>query len=168
MPHSRVATLFITRCPDIGQFITFDILEAPLNRATKSNPMRTPTFPRVLTSALVVALLAPFMSSCNKEEPTIAVVVVQYEDGTPVVGATVKLFADPTFPLGDPNRLDKENSTDAAGRAEFDYTDFYEQGQSGFAVLDILATRDTLLGEGIIKIIEEETAEEIVILLPIE
>ena len=35
-------------------------------------------------------------------------------------------------------------------------------------MLDILATKDTLLGEGIIKIIEEETAEEIVILLPIE
>lgn len=130
--------------------------------------MRTPTFPRVLTSALVVALLAPFMSSCNKEEPTVGVIIVKYEDGTPVVGAKVKLFADPSFPLGDPNRLDMENSTDAAGRAEFDYTDFYEQGQSGFAVLDILATKDTLLGEGIIKILEEETTEEIVVLLPID
>ena len=130
--------------------------------------MRTPTFPRVLTNALVVALLLPFATSCNDEEPTVGVVKVVDAEGRPVSGVTVKLFADPTFPLGDPNRLDQETVTDGAGAATFDYSDFYEQGQSGFAVLDILATKDTLLGEGIIKIVEEETSEEIVVLEPIE
>jgi len=130
--------------------------------------MRTPTFPRVLTSALVVALVLPFATSCNDEEPTVGVVKVVDAEGRPVQGATVKLFADPTFPLGDPNRLDQETVTDSDGAATFDYSDFYEQGQSGFAVLDILATKDTLLGEGIIKIVEEETSEEIVVLEPIE
>ena len=81
-------------------------------------------------------------------------------------GAVVKLFAAPAFPLNDPNRLDKETTTDAGGRAEFDYTDEYKQGQSGFAVLDILATKDTLIGEGLIKILEEETNNETVIILP--
>ncbi|HOZ40790.1 MAG: hypothetical protein IPO05_03985 [Flavobacteriales bacterium] len=130
--------------------------------------MRTPTFPRVLTNALVVALVLPFATSCNDEEPTVGVVKVVDAEGRPVQGATVKLFADPTFPLGDPNRLDQETVTDSDGAATFDYSDFYEQGQSGFAVLDILATKDTLLGEGIIKIVEEETSEEIVVLEPIE
>jgi hypothetical protein len=128
--------------------------------------MRTPTFLRVLTNALVVALLLPFATACNKEEPTIGVVRVTDLEGRPVAGATVKLFADPTFPLGDPNRLDKETVTDAGGAAKFDYSDFYEQGQSGFAVLDILATKDTLIGEGIIKIVEEETIQETVVIEP--
>jgi hypothetical protein len=128
--------------------------------------MRTPTFLRVLTNALVVALLLPFATSCNEEEPTVGVVRVTDLEGRPVAGATVKLFADPTFPLGDPNRLDKETVTDASGAASFDYSDFYEQGQSGFAVLDILATKDTLIGEGIIKIVEEETSEETVVIEP--
>lgn len=128
--------------------------------------MRTPTFLRVLTNALVVAVLLPFATSCNKEEPTVGVVRVTDLQGLPVAGATVKLFADPTFPLGDPNRLDKETVTDADGVASFDYSDFYEQGQSGFAVLDILATKDTLIGEGIIKIVEEETRRETVVMEP--
>ena len=42
----------------------------------------------------------------------------------------------------------------------------YKQGQSGFAVLDILATKDTFAAEGIIKILEEETNEEKVELVP--
>ncbi|MBK9419121.1 MAG: hypothetical protein IPN62_18015 [Flavobacteriales bacterium] len=130
--------------------------------------MRTPSFRHALTSVLAVTLLSPLVTSCNKEEPTIGVVLVRTADGLPVAGATVKLFADPALPIGDPSRLDKEVVTDAGGRAEFDYTDFYEQGQSGFAVLDILATKDTLLGEGILKIVEEETRQEIVVLEPIE
>jgi hypothetical protein len=32
--------------------------------------------------------------------------------------------------------------------------------------MDIIATKDTLIGEGIIKILEEETNNETVILLP--
>lgn len=128
--------------------------------------MRTPTFLRVLTNALVVAVLLPFATSCNKEEPTVGVVRVTDQQGLPVVGAKVKLFADPTFPLADPTRLDKETVTDADGVASFDYSDFYEKGQSGFAVLDILATKDTLIGEGIIKIVEEETRRETVVMEP--
>lgn len=116
----------------------------------------------------LMALVVPTMlfTACNKEEPTTAVITVVDEDGAPVPGALVKLFAAPAFPLNDPNRLDKETTTDAAGRAEFDYTDEYKQGQSGFAVLDILATKDTLIGEGLIKILEEETNNETVIILP--
>jgi hypothetical protein len=148
----------------MDRFITFDIRYARPGRATKSKPMRIPTLLRVPANALVVAILLPFATACNEEEPTIGVVRVTDPQGLPVVGATVKLFADPTFPLGDPNRLDKEAVTDSDGAATFDYTDFYEQGQSGFAVLDIRATKDTLLGEGIIKIVEEETSEETVVM----
>ena len=91
---------------------------------------------------------------------------VKMEDGSKVAGAEVKLFANPAVPAGDYTRLNKTAVTDLSGVAEFDYTDFYEQGQSGFAVLDIETTVDTLFGEGIVKILEEETSEETVFLLP--
>ena len=93
--------------------------------------------------------------------------MVKNQAGAVVPGVLVKLFANPSFPLGDPTRLNKEVLTNTAGRAEFDYSEFYKQGQAGFAVLDILAIKDSLAGEGIIKILEEETNEETVILLPI-
>ncbi|MBK7384005.1 MAG: hypothetical protein IPI81_11870 [Flavobacteriales bacterium] len=130
--------------------------------------MTTSTFRSALTSALVLALVAFLLPSCTKEKPTKAVIIVKKADGTVVPDAYVKLYANPQFPLGDPNRLTKETNTDGAGVATFDYTDYYEQGQSGFAVLDILCTSDTLVGEGIIKIEEEKTNEETVIILPAE
>jgi len=121
---------------------------------------------RALTHGLAIVLLATVFAACNKEEPTTAVIIVKNQAGEPVPGAYVKLFANPAYPLGDPSRLTKEANTDGGGYATFDYSDFYEQGQSGFAVLDIICTSDTLLGEGIIKIVEEETSEETVIILP--
>lgn len=117
-------------------------------------------------SLLLLVGFAVFSSACNKDEPTVAVIIVQNEAGTLMEGVRVELFAQPAFPLNDPNRLNKETLTNAAGRAEFDFSEFYKKGQSGFAVLDIRATKDTLIGEGIIKIIEEETTNETVILLP--
>ncbi|HMC97412.1 MAG TPA: hypothetical protein VKG92_07165 [Flavobacteriales bacterium] len=121
---------------------------------------------RALTHGLAIVLLATVFAACNKEEPTTAVIIVKDQAGNPMPGAYVKLFANPSYPLADPSRLTKEANADGSGRATFDYTDFYEQGQSGFAVLDILSSQDTLLGEGIIKIVEEANTEETVILLP--
>lgn len=128
--------------------------------------MSTPALRRALTSVMALAVTAVLLPSCTKEKPTVARITVQKADGTLVRSAYVKLFANPQVPLGDPNRLTKESQTDADGLVEFDYSEFYEQGQSGFAVLDILCTYDTLVGEGIIKIVEEETSEETVVILP--
>ena len=120
-------------------------------------------FVRSLTLVAVALLLI----DCNKEKPTKAMITVVDSTGAVVVGAYVKLFANPSFPIGDPTRLDKEAYTNSSGVAEFDYTDEYKQGQAGFAVLDILATKDTLAGEGIIKILEEEDNAEKVELQPV-
>jgi hypothetical protein len=117
--------------------------------------------------SLALVAVAFLLVDCNKEKPTKALITVVDSLGAPVSDVHVKLFANPTFPLGDPTRLDKETWTNSAGVAEFDYTDEYKQGQAGFAVLDILATKDTMAGEGIIKILEEEDNEEKVELLPV-
>ncbi len=118
---------------------------------------------RLLTLVASIALLA----ACNKEKPTTAIITVQDEDGQLLPNAYVKLYANPTFPTGDPTRLTQEKMTDASGKATFDYTDFYKQGQAGFAVLDIVSFRDSMVGQGIIKILEEETNEETVVLVPV-
>lgn len=126
--------------------------------------MRTSTFRRMLTRALVIAVIAAFSTACNKEEPTKAVIIVKNADGSTVPDVHVKLFANAPLPVGDQSRLTKEGYTGGDGRVTFEYSEFYEQGQSGFAVLDILCTKDSLIGEGIIKILEEETTEETVFL----
>lgn len=129
--------------------------------------MSLPVTPRTLFHALMLMAGVLIVTACNKEKPTKAVIVVKNQAGNVVSGAAVRLFANPSFPLGDPTRLNKEGTTTSSGRVEFDYTDFYKQGQSGFAVLDIQATKGDFAGAGIIKILEEETNEETVVLLPI-
>jgi len=74
---------------------------------------------------LALVVTAALFSACNKEKDTIAVITVEDEDGSIIPGAYVKLYANPTFPIGDPSRLMQEKMTDSQGRASFDYTDFY-------------------------------------------
>ncbi len=124
--------------------------------------MRLRSF-RLLTLVVTAALF----SACNPEEDTIAIITVEDENGIPLSDAYVKLYANPTYPTGDPTRLLQEKMTDSQGKATFDYTDFYKQGQAGFAVLDITSFRDSMVGQGIIKILEEETNEETVVLVPV-
>jgi len=123
---------------------------------------RTPAFLLALTVLLVTG------SACNKEKDTKAVITIQNEDGDRVEGAYVKLYANPLPPLqSDYSRLKKEGMTDSKGQVEFDYTGLYEQGAAGFAVLNITSFKDSAVGEGIIKIVEEETNEETVTLVHI-
>ena len=122
---------------------------------------------QILIGSFVGAILLPVATSCNKEKDTVAVITVVDIDGHPVDSAYVKLFANLAYPVGDPSRLVREGLTDRNGIVEFDYTDQYKQGQAGFAVLDIVSFKDSAVGEGIIKILEEETNEETVKLTPV-
>jgi len=139
--------------------------KAPDPQGTKSNPMTTSAFRRALTSALMVAVLAVVLPACNKEKPTTVVITVKNANGSLAPGVAVRLFANPTVPLKpDLTRLLQEATTKSNGTVEFDYSGLFEQGQAGFAVLDILAEKDTMYAEGIIKILEEETNEQTLIL----
>lgn len=121
---------------------------------------------RFFLNTLLVAVSVLMLPACNKEKPTKAVITVVDEAGRPVAGATVRLYANPAFPPKEPTRLDKQGVTFSSGWVEFDYSEFYKQGQAGFAVLDITATKDGFSGTGIIKIEEERTNEETVVLKP--
>ena len=115
--------------------------------------------------ALFVALMAGF-AGCNEIEDTVAVVYVQNSLGAPVQGAEVRLYA---VGSGTQNyigelRFDTTQVTNAAGSVSFNFSEYYKQGQAGFAVLDIQATKGSLTGIGIIKIEEELTNEQTVIM----
>jgi ammonia channel protein AmtB len=120
--------------------------------------------------AIGVAALLLFtafgFNGCNEIEDTVAVVYVQNSLGAPVQGAEVRLFA-----VGSSNqtvigelRFDTTQVTNAAGSVSFNFSEYYKQGQAGFAVLDIEATKGSLEGIGIIKIEEEMTNEQTVIM----
>jgi hypothetical protein len=101
------------------------------------------------------------LTGCYEVEETIANVTVLNEFGSPVQGASVRLYAfgsvDEDF-IGEP-RFDTTDVTNAAGLVSFNFSDFYVDGQVGFAVLDIEATKASLEGAGLIKVEEMTTSE---------
>ncbi|HMN06120.1 MAG TPA: hypothetical protein PKD45_10360 [Flavobacteriales bacterium] len=118
---------------------------------------------KAILTATVLFILGAGLGACNKEKDTKAVITVLDTAGAAVAGAYVKLYANPAHPLmADFSRLTKEGTTGSNGTVTFDYSEFYKRGQAGFAVLDILAKKDSLVGEGIIRIEEEQTNEETV------
>lgn len=119
---------------------------------------------KAILAAILLILLGTGLGSCNKEKDTKAIITVLDTAGAVVPGAYVKLYATPTPPVrqADFSRLTQEGTTGSDGRVTFDYSEFYKKGQAGFAVLDILASKDSLAGEGIIRIEEEQANEETV------
>ncbi|MFZ4785309.1 MAG: hypothetical protein ACOYLH_07505 [Flavobacteriales bacterium] len=114
-----------------------------------------------LFSTVILSSSVFILSSCKKDEETIATVLVLNEDGAPVPGATVRLYGSPSEDCENCEiRFDTTAVTNGTGQVTFNFSDFYKQGQAGFAVLDIEATKGSLYGTGIIKIEEEETSEE--------
>lgn len=114
---------------------------------------------------VLLLILGSGLGACNKEKDTKATITVLDTAGSVVAGAYVKLYANPTNPLqADFSRLTMEGNTGSGGTITFDYSEFYKRGQAGFAVLDILAQKDSMSGEGIIRIEEEQTNEETVVI----
>ena len=52
--------------------------------------------------------------------------------------------------------------TNDQGRATFDFNDVYQLGQAGVAVLSIEVVAGSETGQGVIKVEQEQTTEEIV------
>ena len=117
-----------------------------------------------LKYALFFVFAIAMFNSCDKEEETLVVITVKDIEGTPVQGALVRLFPEPS--AEQPNELigEVERTSDVAGEAIFDFSDYYEQGQAGLAVLNIEATKDTLAAQGIINIEPEQVNRQNIIL----
>lgn len=118
---------------------------------------------RRLLALFTVALTAIALNSCNPTEDTMAEVRVITANGTAVPGAEVRLFGQGTIDQTQVGniRIDEIQFTNANGLAVFDFTQLYQPGQSGFAILNVEITKDfpdsTAFLEGIMRIVEEET-----------
>jgi hypothetical protein len=112
--------------------------------------------------AFILVVFAAIVVSCKKDKETIATITVVNFNGQPVPGASVRLYSNPSEVPPPPNQLrfDTTQITNGTGKVTFDFSEFYKQGQAGFAVLDIEAFKGNLYGQGIIKIEEETTNDE--------
>jgi len=123
-----------------------------------------------LTYLFTLALLVFTTVSCNQEEDTIAEIIVVTPEGSRVAGADVRMFGQGTIDddqVGD-IAIDRTQFTNSNGIAVFDFTDQYEPGQSGFAILDVEITFETpdstAFVNGIMKVVEEETTAKTFVL----
>ena len=116
---------------------------------------------------MAIGFLGIGMFSCRKEAPTVAVITVVDVDGNVFPDATVHLYPVPTINPHPAIIIDDEIVSDVSGEATFDYTDKFNLGQAGFAVLNIkVNSGDILFGEGIIKVEAEKTSYETIVIQP--
>lgn len=119
---------------------------------------------KVFHIAILSLVIVMVGYSCRKTKETIATITVKDKDGALIQNAFVRLYAVGTrIPPGE-LRFDTTIVTNASGKASFNFTDFYKAGQAGFAVLDVEATKAPLFGKGLIRIEEEKTNEETIII----
>ena len=121
---------------------------------------------KFIVSGIFLLMVLVAVSGCKKDQQTIATITVLNADGETVPGASVRLYAVSSQTPPPPNepRFDTTQVTNGTGKVSFDFSDYYEEGQAGFAVLDIEASKGSLEGEGIIKIEEMKTNDETVVI----
>lgn len=118
-----------------------------------------------LGAIFAFGLITVMAFSCRKEKETIARITVKDTSGAVVSGALVRLDGESVAPTNqNSTNIVRHDSayTNSSGVAVFDYTDVFNLGQAGFAVLNISAEKDALFGDGIIKVEAEETSSETV------
>ena len=112
---------------------------------------------------LMFVAISMVFSACYKKKDTIAVVTVVDGNEKPVAGAEVVLtWENDTLPKeAQRESLEQTATTDGSGKASFNYNELYKSGQAGVFVLDVFVNGNNI---GIIKVEEETTSEETVIL----
>ena len=120
------------------------------------------TMKKSLFFVFVAGLGLALSSGCRKKENTIAIIHVMNVANQPVSGAQVVLYGKSTINQPANVVLYDTTQTNSDGEAVFNFNDVYQLGQAGVAILNIEATFNSGVGEGIIKIEEETTSEETV------
>lgn len=114
---------------------------------------------------LFLASIAVF-SSCRTKGDTIARITVRDTASMLVPNARVILYGTSTTEPIQPVVRRDTAFTNSSGVAIFNYNDIYQLGQAGFAVLDIIVTKNDLSGSGIIKVEEEKENTQTVFIQP--
>lgn len=117
---------------------------------------------RYIVFALILLFIGTVSVSCRKKEDTIAVITVKNANNEPVSGARVIVYGQSTTNQASSVTLYDTAMTNSAGEATFNFNEVYQLGQAGVAVLNIDAEKGGLVGQGIIKVEQEATTEEVV------
>lgn len=122
----------------------------------------------IIITASVTLFLASIVvfSSCRKKGDTIARITVRDASSMLVSDARVILYGTSTTDPIQPVVRRDTAYTNSTGVATFNYNDIYQLGQAGFAVLDIVVTKDNLSGSSIIKVEEEKENTQTVFIQP--
>lgn len=122
----------------------------------------------IIITASVTLFLASIVvfSSCRKKGETIARITVRDTSSMLVPDARVILYGTSTTDPIQPVVRRDTSYTNSTGVATFNYNDIYQLGQAGFAVLDIVVTKDNLSGSSIIKVEEEKENTQTVFIQP--
>lgn len=102
------------------------------------------------------------LMGCRKKEDTIAIIHVRNSANEAVSMAQVVLYGQSTTGQASSVTVYDTTFTDSNGDATFNYNEVYQLGQAGVAVLNITASKDGAVGQGIIKVEQETTSEETV------
>ncbi|XOV66282.1 MAG: hypothetical protein ACFHU9_11650 [Fluviicola sp.] len=117
---------------------------------------------RYIVFALLLLFVGTISVSCRKKEDTIAKVLVRDANNQPVYNARVIVYGQSTTNQASSVVLYDTAYTNSAGEATFNFNEVYQLGQAGVAVLNIDAEKGGLVGQGIIKVEQETTTEEVV------
>ncbi|MFB6307436.1 MAG: hypothetical protein ABEH43_10710 [Flavobacteriales bacterium] len=119
----------------------------------------------------IILTLSFFVVSCATEDPTNLTILVLDGNGGRVSDATVQVIADPnTNDTTKRNSLNsdinKKGKTNSNGSITFDFEDQFELGMAGFAVLDVRASKDTLVNEITTQIEAQKKNKDTIQLVP--
>ncbi|MCR9171632.1 MAG: hypothetical protein NXI10_04020 [bacterium] len=117
---------------------------------------------RYIVFALLVLFVGTIAVSCRTKEDTIAKILVRDANNQPVYNARVIVYGQSTTNQASSVVLYDTAYTNSAGEAIFNFNEVYQLGQAGVAVLNIDAEKGGLVGQGIIKVEQETTTEEVV------
>ncbi|MFZ9657061.1 MAG: hypothetical protein ACO29Z_00075 [Crocinitomicaceae bacterium] len=101
-------------------------------------------------------VLLSFLSGCKEPTPTTLEVSVITDAGVILPNAKVWLKAEPTDTAHNAISIDDSTSTDAAGKAYFDLSSYYQPGQIGVMIIKVNGFYFGLTGSVIAEIKEEQ------------
>lgn len=103
--------------------------------------------------------LTTTLTSCYKKKDTVANLTIVDTNNDPINGAEVTLnYVDGD---GEPREgLEQTGTTDGSGKVSFNFNELYKSGQAGVFVLDVYVNGVVV---GIIRVEQEETVEETIV-----
>ena len=100
------------------------------------------------------------INSCSKKKDTLAVIeVLDSVTESPIINSSVRLFY---VDASGSSKFDLSKNTNSNGFVTFDFSDSYNEGQSGFIILDVEVDGVYL---GVINIEELTTTKKIIYVL---